>query len=177
MTYILKYWQVGVTVALIAVVAAWWHQRDERLKAEARAEVISERFDSLNAVLTDSIAGLREQSREAVDTVEVVVRRVERDTVTVERLAEQIREVVPDSIVAKVDSLETAYNTAVEALGLARVAIVRLENENRALYTAKANLEQQVAALQDAQGTRPGWLDTGVKVLAGVGVGYVLATR
>ena len=175
---LLSYWKVGVIGIVVAMAAGWCYDRDQRLKAEGRNQVLLERYDSLQnsyEAIEDSLTAQAAKTQILVDTIRVVVPRVQQDTVTVERLATEIREVVPDSVVAKVDSLEAAYDTAQDALVLAAQAIENLTRENQLLRSAQANLRAQIEALQ-IEDTRPGWLDTGIKVAGGLAVGYVIGT-
>lgn len=176
---VLRYWKVGLVGLACVTLVAWCSRRDERLRQEGEARQLREQLTTLaaeHAALADSLNATRETVKAAVDTVQIVTSRVLSDTVIVERLASEIRESVPDSIVAKVDSLENRYQLAVSALSQARVTIEDMARENRMLWDIKANLEAQLTVALSAQEPRGGgWLDTAVKIGGGVLAGYALA--
>ena len=173
-----QYRQVAGIAAVVVLGFGYCAQRDAQLRRQGELRILRAQVDSLDRVYTemrDTADALRDSILVQTDTVVVTVARVFRDTVTVAQQFETVREVVPDSVVAAVDSLQAAYNQATDALTLAYALIDQQDRQIGVLERANANLERQITILRDAEDRGSSWLSTPAKLLGGALTGYALA--
>jgi len=170
--YATRYWRIGLIAAACLLAVGWCAERDARLRRQGEIRAMMQEMDALARqadALADSLVVSKNVASRKVDTLTVYVERVRRDTVQVERLATEIRQVVPDSVVAKVDSLAEAHTGALEALTLAEATIEALSTRTRQLEALNANLERRLQIATDAQ-TQPSRFGLGPAIFAGVDV-------
>lgn len=181
--------RLWLELGLIAVAAgSGWgyvHQRDERLRAEGRYEVLKVRADSTAKAAAESVAETQRR-----DSAAAVVLRVETEArAAAERRAARAAErIAPaaDSVVAaaapadsaavraRVAELQAFYDER-DAARLDRIRsdstiIAELRDLDVTRLAAIASLRTALAASQDAQhagvATRPGWFERALPKIA-----------
>lgn len=194
-------WRHRLLYAVLAAVIAtggWaWHERDERLRAEGRAEIAREHVETLlqtvdsmrararaDSIRADSIRAAAE--REAAEArAEADAARASRPTI-VERI---ITEAGPDSARVRqaVEEVAASYEAETRALRRALAAAsATIEAQDTELQSLRATVHAQEqlarslrAQLEATNRSRPSWLERNTNrvtwALAGAALGYAVA--
>jgi uncharacterized protein YhaN len=194
--------EIALTLVTVAGVTGWWHARDHRIAAEARAAVIAERADSVAQAATDSlaardsIAARRVRAEEAAQArlraaADSARQRASREARRASTALQRAREATARDSVARaaVDSLDAAHRRVegqqmreIQAkdsiIASLHVVVGQWEDRGEAWKVSDRAKDALIAALRtqghaDAPGFMETWGGRAIAVGIGAALGYL----
>lgn len=155
MTFVLQYWkEIGLGLLIVGLVTfgkLWMSERDDRIRSEAEAELLTERADSAlaEAQRADSARAVADSTAErAQEEVDVARRQAEeerRRAAAAGRRAQVERAAAGDSLRATLDSLHAVVPAPLRPL--VQEARVQHRREQEAQRSVVASFQAEMAAV------------------------------
>lgn len=188
MSFLLRHWQIAVTLVAVLSIGAFIHERDQRIRAQGRVEVLDGIADSLQqvadsmAVVAADVDARAEDSILQLETVIASIQESEpRREASTDSTIDLLRSQAPEDMTSLIDSLEVEimqerieHAREVNALYAALdVKDEQLRARDQQIMSLEAALAARIRVSNEFENTQTGFLEKAGWALGGAVAGYV----